>query len=106
MAIFILYGALSDDLSAAKKSIESALGFEFEARDSSYHGCYFLCGNQSGAHMVLKRNLDQIDGGPVEIVTGDDYGVLLYVNEAEKISGFRSELVEKIGFHQLRFENI
>lgn len=102
MATFILYGALSDDLYAAKKSIESTLGFEFESRDSSYYGPYFLYGSRSGAHIVLKRNLDLIDGDVVEVVAGNDYGVLLYVNEVEGLPWFRSESVEGVGFHQLR----
>lgn len=105
MATYELYGYIGDEISYAKEFLEKAIGVELVARDSAYHGSYFIYGDTSGEHLLLKKNLDPFDGDPVEISYGS-YGVLLYANEVEPVRSIERFIVKDNGFALLRREEI
>lgn len=105
MAIYELYAYFAGGIDAAKNFLERAVGVEFIARESSYHGKYFICGDSSGEHLLLKENVDMIDGGVAES-EGEEYSVLLYANEIDFFSSLSQVLVEENGFLLLRREDI
>lgn len=107
MAIYDLYGVLSDDIEAAQKILETALNIQFEIRNSDYQGGdYFQWGKADNEHFVLKRNIDPFDGQPAEM-SFPVYKVLFYVNDTAR----SADLQEKMNngakdFSLLRHENI
>ena len=63
MAIYDLYGFLSQDIEAAKKILETALNIQFEARDSDYQGgLYYKYGKAGNENFILKQNIDKLCG--------------------------------------------
>ncbi|MEO7496586.1 MAG: hypothetical protein ABIT83_11450 [Massilia sp.] len=107
MAIYDLYGSSSNELESARASLESAFGINFSAHDSEYYGGdYFRWGKSSEEHLVLKRNIDPIDGDPAE-QSFPDYRILLYVNESPRWQFFRERIIEKATcFVLLRHEDL
>lgn len=103
MDIYELYGYSGGTIEAAKKFIERAIGVEFLARDSGYHGAYFIYGDSFGEHLLLKENVDVIDGQAAEPESAE-YPVLLYANEIESLTSLSQILIEKNGFVLLKRE--
>ncbi|WP_017454446.1 hypothetical protein [Herbaspirillum rubrisubalbicans] len=84
MAIYVLYGVMSENMEEVKESLEVALNLNFEARESAYQGGqYFVSGKRTTENFVLKRNLDPIDGEPVELKF-PEYPILLYINDTSR----------------------
>lgn len=84
MAIYDLYGFLSDDIDAARNLLEASLGIQFEVRDSDYlGGKYFQWGKTSNEHFVLKRNVDPIDDELAEM-SFPNHRILFYVNDTSR----------------------
>lgn len=105
MAIYELYGYFAGEIYAAKRFLELAIGVKFVNRESEYHGVYFIYGDSSGEHLLLKENVDLIDGGAAEVACAE-YPVLLYANEIDSLFTLNQLLVEKNGFVLLRREDI
>ncbi len=92
MASYDLYGCIADGIEAASLMLGSALNLSFDERESSYHcGKYYLWGQTSGEHFLLKRNRDPYEDEMVESKFGD-YQLLLYVNDTLRGSEIRSQL--------------
>ena len=85
--------------------LERVLEIKFAAKDSAYHGAYFISGDHSGEHLLLKKSIDPIDGELVEPMYGQ-YAVLLYANEVEQNSSLESRIATEGGFILLRREEI
>ncbi|MDY7574616.1 hypothetical protein [Actimicrobium sp. CCI2.3] len=107
MAIYELYGFLSNDIDEAKNSLESAFNIKFEAHDSSYHeGDYFRSGKSINEHFILKRNVDPYDNEPVEI-SYSEYPILLYINDTLRSVDLKRKIDQKVsGFILLRHEKM
>jgi hypothetical protein len=92
MAIYDLYGFLSDDINGARGLLETSLGIKFEVRDSDYQGGeYFQWGKTIDEHFVLKRNVDPIDGEPAEM-SFPDHPVLFYVNDTPRSDDLQTRI--------------
>jgi len=104
MMTYDLYGVECLNLVSAKAQIEALAGILFEERDSTYHGgVYYLYGDNSSEHFVLKNNIDPYDGEPVE-QEFSDCPVLLYVNATGRSLELMEILKRKVGFSLLRHE--
>lgn len=107
MAIYDLYGFMSDDIEGARTILEFALGIQFNIRESDYQGGKYLqWGETNDEHFVLKRNVDPIDGEPAEMAF-PVHQILLYVND----TGRSADLQERINqgakdFTLLRHEDL
>lgn len=103
MAIYDLYGFLSDDMDGIKKLLEDSLGIQFETRDGDYQGGgYFQWGKMSGEHFVLKWNIDPFDGEPAEM-DFPAYQIIFYVNDAALSGGLQARVK---GIILLRHEDL
>jgi len=78
MDAYDIYGT-NFDLNSTKKTLEMCLSLQFEKRDSSYFGEYFIAGDRGGEHLEIKKNLDLTDGGPLK-PEFSNYSVLIFVN--------------------------
>ncbi|WP_294992406.1 hypothetical protein [uncultured Stenotrophomonas sp.] len=88
------------DLYSAKCVAEAALGVIFEERDSAYQGgMYYRYVGRDSENMVLKINVDPIDGAPAEVAF-PQYPVLLYVNSTRRASGLE-EAIGRCGMFEL-----
>ena len=106
MAIYDLYGSLSDDIHGAKEILEKTLGIRLESRDSGYMGGeYFQFGQTSDEHFVLKRNHDPFDGGPAEM-SFPLHRILLYLNDTTRATELREKILETKRFVALRHEDL
>lgn len=107
MAIYALYGFMSDDIDSARKLLESALGMQFDRRDSDFQGGeYFQWGKTDGEHFVLKRNIDPIDGEPAEMAF-PAHRILFYVNDSERAAEWQERLPQGANdFALLRHEDL
>jgi hypothetical protein len=95
MAIYDLYGILSADMAEAKESLEAALDINFEARESAYQGGdYFVFGKRTNENFVLKRNVDPLDGEPVEMKF-PEYPILLYINDTPRSPDLQKTIDQK-----------
>jgi hypothetical protein len=93
MTTFDLYAINTDDLKNASVLVERVLSISLESRESTYQGGnYFLSGNESGEHFVLKKNLDPFDDEPVEQAF-PEVRILLYVNDTQRQSEIQDALV-------------
>jgi len=105
MTVFDLYTINTDDLKKASVLVERALSISLENRHSTYQGGnYFLFGNESGEHFVLKQNTDPIDNEPVE-QSFPEARILLYVNDTQRQAEIQDALVQN-GFTLLRHEEL
>jgi hypothetical protein len=90
--MYDLYGILSADMTEAKGILEAALDIHFEARESAYQGGeYFVFGKRTDENFLLKRNLDPIDGEPVEMKF-PEYPILLYINDTLRSSDLQNQI--------------
>ena len=107
MAVYDLYGFLSDDISGARNILETAFDFEFAARDSDYQGGeYFQWGETGAEHFVLKWNIDHVDGKPVEI-SFSEHKVLFYINDTSCSKDLRARMTQlAANFDFLRHEDL
>lgn len=107
MAIYDLYGFLSDDIDAVRNLLEISLDIQFEIRDSDYQGGeYYKWGKTGNENFVLKRNVDPIDEEPAEM-SFPGHKVLFYANDTPR----SAYLLEKISqrtkdFALLRHEDL
>src|SRR5690349_8437893 len=96
MAVYDLYGFLSDDIDGARSLLEAFLGIRFEVRDSDDQGGgYFQWGKTSGEHFVLKWNVDPIDGEPAEMPF-PDHKILFYVNDTLRSADLQEKINQKM----------
>jgi hypothetical protein len=65
MKTFDLFGLPLDDIDAARRVIETALGISFVPHESLYMGEYYLW-RQGEEKVLLRRNLDPQDGEVAE----------------------------------------
>jgi hypothetical protein len=107
MAVYDLYGFLSDDINGARDILEAAFGFKFDDRDSDYQGGkYFQWGETASEHFILKRNIDHIDGKPVEIPF-PEHKILFYVNDTSRSKDLRVRMTQwAANFDLLRHEDL
>jgi hypothetical protein len=107
MAVYDLYGFISDDIEQAKNILESSLGIKFDIRESDYQGGeYFKWGRNNGEQFVLKRNVDPIDGEPAEI-SFSTHPILFYVNDTARSMELQDRISQKAkGFALLRHEDL
>ncbi|MDB5824325.1 MAG: hypothetical protein JWR21_3029 [Herminiimonas sp.] len=106
MAIYDLYGFMSDDMEVAKSLLEASLDIEFEVRDSDYQGGkYYKCGRTGVENFVLKRNVDPFDGEPAEMPF-PDHKISFYVNDTLRSADLQNRISQKAkGFVLLRHED-
>lgn len=105
MAIYELYGSALDDMHRARKRLEASLAIQFEARESDYQGGeYFQWGHATGEHLVLKRNLDPLDGDPAEM-SYPTQKLLLYLNDTARADELRPRVLQG-SFVLLRHEDL
>lgn len=107
MAIYDLYGFLSDDIDEARNLLEASLGIQFEVRNSEYQGGdYYQWGKTRDEHFVLKRNVDPIDGEPAEMAF-PKHRILFYVNDTSRSTALKERLsLETTNFTLLRHEDL
>jgi hypothetical protein len=107
MAIYDLYGFLSDDIEVAKKILETSFGIQFEVRDSDYQGGeYYKWGKTGNENFVLKRNLDPIDGEPAEM-SFPGHQILFYVNDTSRSADLQERINQEAkSFVLLRHEDL
>lgn len=107
MAVYDLYGCMSDDIDGARSLLETSLGIQFESRDSDYQGGdYLQWGKTSHEHFVLKRNVDPIDGEPAEI-SFPMHQILFYVNDTSRSEELQKKINQEAkSFALLRHEDI
>lgn len=94
---FDLYGFRTDDLEAARASVESALGVQLQAHESSYHcGDYYCLGKDGEENLILQRNFDDFE----EEWTEEQFKstpILLYVNHTQRPEELEEALTSRIG---------
>jgi hypothetical protein len=89
---FDLYGLRGGDIGAASKRLAAALGIAFEARASDYQGGdYYMWGDSSGEHFILKHNVDLDDDEPAELAF-PDYPLIFYVNASGRAEALRQAI--------------
>jgi hypothetical protein len=94
MAVYDLYGFLSDDINGTKSLLEASLGIQFDVRDSDYQGGeYFQWGKTSEEHFLLKWNVDPIDGEAAETLF-PDHQILLYVNDTSRSEELQARICQ------------
>jgi hypothetical protein len=92
MAVYDLYGFLSEDIDRARSMLESSLGIRFAVRESNYQGGEYLqWGKTNDEHFVLKRNVDYIDGDPAEM-SFPVHKILFYVNDTPRSADLKERL--------------
>ena len=77
MLNYLVYG-YAGGMQLAKLKTETALQINFEKRDSSYLGDYFLYGSASQLLLEIKENIEKIDGEALEREFSQ-YPTLLYI---------------------------
>lgn len=107
MAIYDLYGFMSNDIEGAKNILESSLGIQFNNRESDYQGGeYFQWGKTNDEHFVLKRNVDPIDGEPAEM-SFPVHQILFYVNDTARSAALQERIEQGAkDFVLLRHEDL
>lgn len=101
---YILFGVRDASIGQARAEIESALGFCFEERESSYQaGLYYIFGAKGSEQFVLKQNLDPFDGEPAE-QDFPEYPLILYINSTNRPSELIVSFSTKEKFELLRQE--
>lgn len=107
MAIYDLYGFMSDDIEGVRSILESSLGIQFDIRESDYQGGkYFQWGKTNDEHFVLKRNIDPIDGEPAEI-SFPVHHILFYVNDTARSADLQERMNQGAkDFALLRHEDL
>lgn len=61
-----LYGLEVNNLEEVSQVLQGALKIQFQLHESLYLGEYFLFRGEDGEQIRLRKNLDPLDGGPVE----------------------------------------
>jgi hypothetical protein len=83
MKVYQLWGFECGDLQAARLRAEQALGISMVVHESLYRGEYYRSGDAGSENFILQKNVDPMDGEPVEPAC-EECGVLLYVNETDR----------------------
>lgn len=95
MSSFDLYGFRNHDMALARGILESVLNIKLLERESDYQGgLYYLSGDSSGEHYLLKRNIDLADNEPAE-PTFHKYSIIFYVNDTQQSDILKSRINEK-----------
>ncbi len=77
MKLYEIYGTFLS-LVGAKEKIESLCSLEFEERESSYYGIYYIQGKKyEGESFQIIDNIDLLDNEPLE---EGGFPVILYIN--------------------------
>ncbi len=101
MMVYDLYGAAVTEVDWARTVAEQALGFRFEARDSSYVGQYYLMKGDGDERAKLMANLNPCEGELRE-PEFPDAQVLLYVIAARRPDEWKATLEKSGGCKHLR----
>lgn len=72
------YGFKFDDLDSFAQQLGEILQIEWEARENSFSGNYFVSGDHPDEMLRLENNYFEPEGWSMEEF--QDYGLLLYVN--------------------------
>lgn len=80
---YLLFGLRSNDLHAARRIIEGALGVQMVLHESDYLGEYYCFGDVGAEHFILQKNYDDVEGEWTE-PNFSNYDFLLYVNETDR----------------------
>lgn len=95
MKTYDLYGFRHEDLEAARRAVEQALGIRLIAHESSYIGDYYKLDTMGEESLELRRNIDPLDNEPAELEF-PDIGVLLYIHGTERAKELEQMLTTKI----------
>lgn len=98
MDAYDIYG-MNFEIDFAKNILEQYLSLRFEKRDSAYFGGYFIAGVREGENFEIKKNIDLIDGEPLESKF-HNYSVLIFVN-CTKRSDEICDLLREAGIERL-----
>lgn len=106
MFFYDLYAFSGESLSQARDWLESESDIIFREHDSTYHGgVYYIAGDKWNEHLVLKENIDPLDGEPDEM----DYPhhkFLLYINRTPRPEFFKHILSACDCFNLLKSERL
>lgn len=98
-----LYGSRLSEIEAVKRSLETALGCEFEAHESEFMGEYYIV-NLSGEESVsIKWNKDPEEDCPVEPDFPDEQ-ILVTVDDTARSEEIKKRLLDTGDFYLLRHE--
>jgi hypothetical protein len=89
--IYDLYGVKGQDLEAARRAVEVALGIRFVPHESSYLGDYYRLGSDGGENFILQSNYDSLEKEWAESAHSD-WPFLLYVSESERVEAVETAL--------------
>jgi hypothetical protein len=78
MKQYDLYGSRHLTVNQVRIFVEGVLGVAFDSHDSSYLGQYFLAGDLSAEHFLVRHNQEEEDY--LAEPSFPDYGTLLQVN--------------------------
>ncbi len=90
-----LYGFKDGDLEHARMAVEQALDVRMVPHESLYLGDYYRLGSSGQENMVLRRNVDPLDGEPAEQAFAN-MPLLLYVTDTDRPEELQQILTSKI----------
>lgn len=94
-----LYGTLCEDIEQVKRAVEAALDCTLQRHESAYvSGDYYRAQLASGESLILKSNIDPLDGEPVE-GAASQFPILLYVDNTSR----SDEIGSKLGSANISF---
>ncbi len=106
MFFYGLYAFSGESLNQAHDWLEKEFDIIFYEHDSAYQGgVYYIAGDKGNEHLVLKENIDLLDGEPDEI----DYPhhkFLLYINRTPRPEFFKHILSACDSFKLLKSEGL
>ena len=83
MAVYNVFGFSSDDLEHVRAALEDCLGIHFVARESSFRGEYYSYNSSdSSEEVMLERNVDPEEGGPLYLEY-KDFPTVMHVSIAD-----------------------
>jgi hypothetical protein len=89
---YLLFGIASGDLHDARCALECALGIKMHLHESGYRcGEYYRLGDVGGAHFILQKNFDGVEGEWMEPAFRE-FGLLFYANEIDRPEFIRSAI--------------
>lgn len=98
-----LYGSRLSEIAAVKRSIETALGCEFEAHESEFMGEYYTVNLSSEESVSIKWNKDPDENCPVEPEFLDEQ-ILVTVDDTARSEEIKKSLLDIGDFYLLRHE--
>ncbi len=106
MIFYDLYAFFGESLNQARDWLERESDIIFHEHDSAYQGgVYYIAGDKGNEHLVLKENIDLLDGEPDEI-DHPDHKFLLYINCTQRPEFFKHILSACGSFKLLKSESL